>query len=166
MISTTATRAAGNFEYLDVVSMFSRMWARSRMTAVWLINQDVEPHLYTMTMPGDATSGVLTPVYLPPGGASAAPYGTLLGRPVIPVEYCQTVGTAGDVILADFSEYAFIVKGQGVDIASSIHLRFDYGETALRFVFRCDGQPKWQSALTPFKGSNTLSPFVRVASGS
>jgi HK97 family phage major capsid protein len=138
------------------------MWARSRPNAVWLINQDVEVDLLKMTMPGDVTSGALVPVYLPAGGASQLPYAQLFGRPVIPVEYCQTMGTAGDVIFADFSQYVFIDKGSP-ETASSIHLRFDYGETALRFVFRCDGQPKWNAALTPFKGSSTVSPFIVTA---
>lgn len=46
----------------------------------------------------------------------------------------------------------------------SIHLRFDYGETAFRFMFEIDGQPWIAEPLTPFKGSaNTLSPFVTLA---
>jgi HK97 family phage major capsid protein len=162
LIAVTATRTAGHFTYSDAVKMLARMWARSRPNAVWLINQDVEVDLLKMTMPGDVTSGALVPVYLPAGGASQLPYAQLFGRPVIPVEYCQTMGTAGDVIFADFSQYVFIDKGSP-ETASSIHLRFDYGETALRFVFRCDGQPKWNAALTPFKGSSTVSPFIVTA---
>jgi hypothetical protein len=48
------------------------------------------------------TGGV--PVYLPPGGLSESPYAILKGRPVIPVEYCATLGTVGDIILADFTQ--------------------------------------------------------------
>ena len=45
-------------------------------------------------------SGSATVVaYLPPGGLSTKPYATLLGRPVLPVEWCATLGTTGDVIL-------------------------------------------------------------------
>ena len=36
-------------------------------------------------------------------------------------------------------------------------------ESVFRLVYRCDGQPLWSAALTPFKGSNTLSPFVTLA---
>jgi hypothetical protein len=45
------------------------------------------------------TGGV--PVYLPPGGLSHAPFGTLMGRPVMPLEFCETLGTEGDIVLAD-----------------------------------------------------------------
>ena len=55
-----------------------------------------------------------------------------------------------------------ITKG-GMQAASSIHVQFVTDETAFRFVLRLDGQPLWHSALTPYKGSDTLSPFVTVA---
>ena len=87
------------------------------------------------------------------------------GRPVVPVEYCKTLGTVGDIILADMSQYAFIDKG-GIQSASSIHVQFVAGETAFRFVYRCNGMPEWSSALTPLNGSsNTLSPFGSTRTG-
>ena len=54
----------------------------------------------------------------------------------------------------------YFVAGGGLKVDSSMHIRFDYDETAFRFVMRYDGQPSWKSALTPKRGSNTLSPFV------
>ena len=45
----------------------------------------------------------------------------------------------------------------------SMHLRFDYAETCFRFMFAVDGQPWLASAITPFKGSNDVSPFVALA---
>lgn len=30
-------------------------------------------------------------------------------------------------------------------------------------VYRCDGQPSWAAPLTPFRGTNTLSPWVVLA---
>ena len=42
---------------------------------------------------------------MPPGGLSGQPYGTLLGRPVIPIEQCSTLGTVGDIILADLKQF-------------------------------------------------------------
>jgi HK97 family phage major capsid protein len=146
----------------NIVKMWSRMFGPCRDKAVWLINQDVEPQLFTMTV-GVGAGGQVT--YLPPGGLSAKPFATLMGRPVLPVEWCATLGTAGDIILADLSQYVTISKG-GIDYNQSMHLRFDYDEQAFRFVFRVDGQPWWSSALTPFKGSNTQSCFVTLATRS
>jgi HK97 family phage major capsid protein len=149
-------QAAATVVYENINKMWSRLWARSRANAVWLINQDVEPALDTMSL-AIGTGGV--PVYMPPGGAADTPYGRLKGRPVIPVEYCQTLGTAGDIILADFSQVIAIEKG-GMQADSSIHVRFTTNENTFRFIHRYDAQPVWNSALTPFKGSATKSPFV------
>lgn len=56
-----------------------------------------------------------------------------------------------------------VSKG-GIDYASSMHLKFDYNQTAFRFVTYFDGQPKLKSAITPYKGNKTVSPFVALAS--
>ena len=98
--------------------MWSRMWGRSRQNAVWFINQDVEPQLYALSQI-IGTAGVQ--VYLPANGISGQPYGTLFGRPVIPVEYAATLGTEGDITLCDFSQYVLADKG-GVQSASSMHV--------------------------------------------
>ena len=101
-------------------------------------------------------------MYMPAGGVSGAQYSTLFGRPVIPVEQANTIGSLGDISLVDLSQYLLIDKG-GLNAASSIHVRFLYDESVFRFIYRVDGQPIWKSTLTPFKGSNTLSPFVTLA---
>ena len=149
--------------YENIEKMWSRMWAPSRKNAVWFINQDVEPQLFSLALK-IGTAGA--PVWLPAGGISGSPYSTLFGRPVVPVEYASTVGTAGDIMLADLSQYQLIDKG-GVQSAMSIHVRFIYDESTFRFIYRVDGQPGWGTApLTPFKGSNTLSPYVVLATRS
>jgi HK97 family phage major capsid protein len=155
-VSKEAGQLADTLLYENIVKMWARMWAPSRANAVWFINQDVEPQLMTMSL---AVGVGGAPVYMQPGGASVTPYATLMGRPVVPIEQCKTLGTSGDIILADFNKYKMIEKGNIVK-ASSMHVSFATDETAFRFIYRCDGQPMWDSALTPANGSNTLSPFV------
>lgn len=159
-IAKESGQAAATVVYGNIRKMWGRMWARSRQSAVWLINQDVEQSLYDMKIEG-ASSGVF-PVYLPPGGASGSPYGTLMGRPVIPVEYCETLGTAGDIILADLSQYLMIRKG-GMQAAASMHVRFLNDEMCFRMTMRLDGQLLWNTAITPYKGTATQSPIITVA---
>lgn len=139
----------------NIVKMWSRMWSRSRRNAIWTINQQIEPQLFTMKI-GD------TPVYLPAGGVANAPYATLMGRPVVPTEFNSALGDKGDVVLMDLSQYLLIEKG-GVKSDVSMHVRFIYDEMTFRFVLRVDGQPIWEAPLTPFKGTDTLSPFVTLA---
>lgn len=154
-------QAAATIVFENIVKMWARLWPPSRSRAVWLYNPDIFPQLATMSM-AVGTGGV--PVYMPAGGVSGAPYATLMGRPAIPTEHCQTLGTTGDIILGDWAEYLIGGKsGGGVAVASSIHLKFDYDETTFRFVTRYDGQPWWAAALTPKHGTNTLSPFVALA---
>ena len=144
----------------NIVNMWARLWARSQQNAVWFINQDCFPQLYQM---GIVVGVGGAPIYQPPGGLSASPYSTILGRPVIPIEYCSTLGVVGDIILADMSQYVTITKG-GIAQASSIHVKFYNDESVFRWVMRVDGQPTWAAPLTPFKGAaNTQSPFVTLA---
>lgn len=140
----------------NLIKMWNRLWSRSRANAVWFINQELETQLYTLKI-GDK------PVYIPAGGLSEKPYATLFGRPVIPLEQCNSAGEVGDIVLADLAQYLMIDKG-GVKAASSIHVRFLYDEQVFRFIYRVDGQPIWNKPLAPYKGSAVVSPFVALAS--
>jgi HK97 family phage major capsid protein len=155
-------QTAATVNTTNIVKMWARMWAPCRQNAVWLIHQDVEPQLQTMTI---GTGGAQLVAYMPAGGLSANPYATLMGRPVLPVEWCATLGTQGDIILADLRHYVTATRGM-VESAMSIHLRFDYDESVFRFIFRIDGAPWWTAPLTPYKGSNTQSCFVALATRS
>jgi len=146
--------------YENIVAMWSRLWSRSRGNSVWLINQDLEPFLFTMTLAVGTGGG---PVYLPPGGANDAPYGRLMGRPVVAVEYCKTAGTSGDIILWDPTQYVEITKG-GMIADQSIHVRFTTNENTFRFITRVDGQPLWNTSLTPANGTAKQSPQVKLES--
>lgn len=146
------TIAANPLDIDNVLGMYSSMWPRSRPNAVWYISTTIEPFLMKLKI-GE------TPVYMPPGGLSSNPYATLFGRPVIPTEYCSALGTIGDIIFADPSQYTYIEKG-GVEQAQSMHVRFLQDEMAFRFTMRCDGQPEWNSTLTAKDGVTTYAPFV------
>lgn len=152
-------QAAATLSLNNIVSMWSRMWIRSRKNAAWYINQDVEPQLYQLSQTV-GTGGL--PMFLPAGGLNAAPYSTLFGRPVIPIEYASTLGTPGDIVLADFSQYVLADK-RGMQAATSMHVRFLTDEMTFRFTYRVDGESLWNVPLTPFKGSNTKSPFITLA---
>jgi HK97 family phage major capsid protein len=154
-VTPSAATTAG-VTYEDINAMWARLYAPSRPTAVWLTSQAVEPFLYGMTME-TGTAGV--PVFLPPGGISGSPYSTIFGRPILPMEQIPAPNAKGDIMLVDPMQYVMIQKG-GIQSATSIHVRFVNDETAFRFVIRVDGQPVWNSALTPYSGADTISPYV------
>ncbi len=147
---------AGAIAFADIINMWSRLYPRSAGNAVWYANPDTFPQLATMSL-AVGTGGA--PVYLPANGAADSPFGTLMGRPLILTELAQTLGTAGDIILADLGEMTLGTKG-GVKSDSSMHLRFDYNETAFRSEIRVDNQPWWPAPLTPRYSTVTTSPFV------
>jgi len=158
-ITKEAGQGADTIVVENVLKMYARCYGKNN--AVWVANHDAFVQLATMVLKV-GTGGV--PVWLPGNntGIAGAPQGTLLGRPLILSELVPTVGDQGDLSLCDFSQYLIGERaGEGLQTASSIHLRFDYDETAFRFTFRNDGQPWWLSTLTPVNGA-TMSPFVVI----
>jgi HK97 family phage major capsid protein len=154
LVSATRTDA-NEIDHLDIARMWARRWV-GVSDYVWFASPNIHVQLIQMAV------GQM-PVYLPPGGISAAPYGSIYGRPVIETEYNPALGSLGDLLLVSPSQYALIQKG-GIQSASSIHVQFVTDETAFRFVYRVDGEPAWNSALTPFNGSSdTVSPFVALS---
>lgn len=143
----------------NIMKMYARMRPRSLNNAVWFINTAVTPQLQQMQI-GTGTSGQL--VYMPAGGLSGAAFATLYGRPVIPIEQASALGDLGDIVFADLSQYILIRKG-AIEEAESMHVRFLYDETAFRWMQRINGRPKDRTAVTPYKGTDTLSPFVALA---
>jgi len=157
-VTKESGQAADTVLFQNIVNMYTRCWGRSRQGASWYINQDVEPQLFSMVLSA-GTGGV--PVFMPANGLTGSPYNTLMGRPIVPIEQCATVGDVGDIIFGNFAEYALVRKG-GLVGASSIHVKFLTDEMTFKFNMRVNGKPKWKSKLTPFKGSSTLSPFVTL----
>jgi HK97 family phage major capsid protein len=155
----------GSIQYPHITNMYSRMPAESRGNAVWLVNPEVEPALMTMAfMP--AASATLppspVPVYLPPSGLSTSPYGTLMGRPVIPTQVCNALGVEGDIIFVDLKQYLAVTKGGSIRTETSIHVYFLQDITAFRFVLRIGGKPWWKRPIQPRTGTFTMSPYVTL----
>jgi HK97 family phage major capsid protein len=82
-VAKEAGQAADTILYENVLKMWARMPARNRANAVWYINQEAEPQLYSMSLT-IGTGGV--PVYLPASGASGTGLSSLFNRPVVPIE--------------------------------------------------------------------------------
>jgi HK97 family phage major capsid protein len=158
-VGEEAGQSAASILYENVQKMWGRCWAPSRKNSVWLINQDAEPQLLGMRVHNAAaTDFVGGPIYIAEGTAETAPYPALFGRPVIPVEHCSTVGTVGDIILADFTRYILATRAPSNVV--SLHVNFVEDEALFRFVMRVDGQAIDATPITPLNGTDTKSPFV------
>ena len=154
----------------DLDSMWERMPPRYRGLSQWLANQEVEKefkklHYQHIVVDGGGSNPSAYPILSETLTRDQDGVQRINGRPVIITEFAEALGTRGDVMLAVWPHYATIVKGGsagGVKSAMSIHLRFDFDESVFRFTFRIDGKPWWSKAVTPFKGTNTLSPFIAL----
>lgn len=162
-VAKESGQAANTIVAENILNMWSRLRASARGNAAWFINQDTEPQLHQMSLGVSTAGGQL--VYMPPTGLSGSPYATLMGRPVIPTEFNPTLGTEGDIILADLNDYLTISKG-GIEQAESMHVEFLTDQTALRFIMRVDGRTWDENPTTPYQGTATQSSFITLATRS
>ena len=88
------------------------------------------------------------PVYLPPGGISASPLGTLFGRPIIFSELCAAVGTEGDIMCFTPDQVYAVTKSDGLRADQSVQFAFDQDLTAFRFFIRAAIKHKWSAPIT------------------
>jgi HK97 family phage major capsid protein len=160
-VNVTAETGQGSSTvvYENLVKMWARMHPKHQRDAIWFVNVDVNPQLDILSLPSGTAA--LEPRFI---GYDNQGVMRIKGRPVVASEFCQTLGTSGDIVLFSPSGYALWEHASGVQSASSIHVQFLTDQMVFRFTYRCDGQPIYASALTPYKGSNTLAAFVTLNS--
>lgn len=176
-ISKSQNQVAATVTYPNVLNMWGQMYARGRRTSVWLINQTVEQQLNQLSQVV-GTGGV--PVFLPVGSSAfssavaqlqcsadeiAGMAGLLFNRPVYVIEQASVLGTVGDIILFDPTQYLMIDKGP-IQAASSMHVRFLTDEMTYRWILRTQGNIWWKTSLSAFKGTTTYGPIVVLATRS
>jgi len=151
-----------NITHHNVSNMYWRNTHRN--TAVWMVHPDMAQKLEFMTFNDDTSTNPI-PVYLPANQVVNSPFGIMYGRPVIPYEFSSDLGQKGDILFAEWSQYATLTKAgsAGVKTASSIHVRFLFEELAMRFTTRIDGREHWTAPVEDLNGTTTRSPFVTLA---
>ncbi len=164
----------GRFLLADAAAMLSHLQARSRDSACWIIHQSVLPQLIQMVDGGFAASAASAsfpagnrPMWLSPMGANGEgalamklPDTFLHGLPLYVTEKLPTLGTTGDVLLVDWSQYV-IGQRMEIQIDLSSHFLFQTNQIAYRVVARCDGRPWLRSAITDQAGWQ-VSPFLAL----
>ena len=151
-VAKESGQSADTIVYANLVKMYSRMWGIEN--AVWMVNHDTLPQLMQMV---DAGNNLIWQKDAVEGTPS-----TILGRPVIITEHCETLGDKGDILFVNWREY---LQGNysAQMMAESAHVRFIYNERAFKVGVRNAGSCWWRSALTPKNSSVTLSPIVNLA---
>ena len=159
-VAKESGQAAATVLWENLVKMSNRALNFNTGNYAWLCHDDVQEQLDFLAFPV-GVGGV--PVYLP--ASAQGTITTLKGKPVITNDNCAALGTVGDINLVDLKEYMLITKG-GVQADTSMHVQFLAAENCFRFIFRANGMPKKNSALTLKNSSNTRSSFVTLATRS
>jgi HK97 family phage major capsid protein len=158
----TVNRATADLiDFADVVGMFSRMLPDSLTTAVWIASIDTLPQLLTLHAEPVTGQPVSPMLWLNNGSVAGAPPMTLLGRPVIFTEKVPKLTEPGALSFVDFGYY-LLGDRMAMSVVASEHYKFQNDETAIRVIERVDGRPWVNSAITPYNGGSTLSPFVTI----
>lgn len=141
----------------DFLNMKARMRKKNWNNAVWVMHPDLESSLPLLNDGSDLQNLV----FMPAGGLSGSQFDTILGRPVVFDEFMASAGTKGDILLADFSEYLLIKKGEERK-DWSIHVGFLTDEQVFRIVARVNGKPMKNTTYAVRNSSTSRSPFVTL----
>jgi len=157
-VTKETNQAADTIVAENILKMESRLW-RESPGVCYLVNRECKPQLSALSM-AVGTGGQLVPMYQQQfyQGVMQA---TLNGFPCFTIEQSAALGDKGDISLADFGQYITANMGD-INEAMSIHVEFINDQNTYRFIYYFDGQPKLKSAITPYKGTATVGPFISV----
>ncbi|WP_264076644.1 phage major capsid protein [Rhodopseudomonas palustris] len=153
-------QAAATIVAENVANMWSRLPVDSRRRAVWVVGEDTETQLESMSyvVGSSAVAAPSSSALYIPTGAAGNPTPLLKGRPVHVLESAPALGQAGDIVLGDFSHY--VIRDGGAKTVLSTHVKFLSDEAVFRFTLRIDGQSVFASPIT--SNGKTRSPFVTL----
>lgn len=144
-VAKTALQPAKTVTDANVRQMRARCWGFD--DAIWFANHDAFEQLAALAEFERARS--------------ESEHNSLCGRPVFDTEFCQPLGTVGDLVLVNWSQYLLgtyePVRGVG-----PVAVRFLAHEQSFKFWTRVAGVPWWRAPLTPKYSPVTLSPYVAL----
>jgi HK97 family phage major capsid protein len=146
----------------DVTAMYKRQWGKDR--SIWIANHDTYDQITrlgaalfdTGATPLDGAAVIFRPS-LGPGLPNM-----LQGLPIFFSEFASALGSLGDIMLVDWSQFLEGIL-QPLQSAESVHVRFVNHERTFKFWVYNAGAPWWRTALTPDQSTETLSPIVLLA---
>jgi HK97 family phage major capsid protein len=145
---------ANKVQYVDIINMLSKLYPESLANAIWVTTITNLPQIATLQNPLGQYIFILD-------NATQGLSGRLMGIPIRFTGKIPTVGTAGDLVLADFSKY-LIKNGSGPFVAISEHVKFTSNKTVFKIVANIDGQPWVNEPLTLEDGTSQVSPYVTL----
>jgi HK97 family phage major capsid protein len=154
-LATVSRGTASTVNTDDITNMLGAFAGRYDK-AVWITNQTTLTYLLRLQ---DAAGNYL---WMPgmSGDITGLSPGRLYGIPLVISEKASALGTAGDLILGDWSNYVIGDK-EGLRVEESPHYKFGDDIRCWKFVKRVEGKPWLSAKITPKNGS-AISPFVAL----
>ncbi len=110
---------SGAITSINIDAMWSSLYAGGRDNCIWLCNDDTFQKIDQLSTAPSAGASPETPYigssYVP-AGRYGQPFPTLKGRPLIACEACPAIGTPGDLILWDPTDWIFTYIEPRTDI--------------------------------------------------
>jgi len=132
VVAKEAGQAAATIVNENIDKMYASL--KNPANSMWVMSRSAYSAIQGLE---DANGNNL---FVGPNQYSTTPFGTLKGLPIMVSDYCQALGTVGDIIAGDFTKYRIANKG-GLTVAQSDHIKFDEAETAFRWLLRSAGTP-------------------------
>lgn len=156
------TRAGSDaVQAIDIVNMYKQLHSQSKRgdTACWLVSDDGFAQLLDISVAvGSPASGIAgTSMWL--NWSETARCWMLLGQPLFPSDHLPSVGTTGDVVLADLAHYLIGDRLEMTVERSEKGPGFGSDTSGFRVRSRVDGRYWIQSPITTEAGQ-TVSPVV------
>jgi HK97 family phage major capsid protein len=148
----TVTRNTGSsVKYDDIEAMFGRLHSSCQKGAIWVANYMLIPQFTGMVVNNNL-------VFVPGmyQGISMPIPTSIFGKQIVFTEKTPALGSEGDLILADFSQYAVGMRKE-VTIDKSNAPGWLEDLMSFRAILRADGLALWDKAVTPKNGTDTLS---------
>lgn len=156
-IAAEGEQDAATIVYENLVNMFARLPVNSylKKNTIWISSVSNIPQLMKIGIKL-GTAGVHIPIFKEVSGKYY-----ILGKEVLFSEHCPVLGSQGNLLLCDLSQYAIAIKS-GIRIESTIYDKFTTDMSTFRGIVRFDGQPLCNSAITLADSSTTVSPFIQL----
>jgi HK97 family phage major capsid protein len=157
-VAKESAQDAATIVFTNCAKMYARLHPACFKNAVWVVNSTALPQMLAMTFTSlSAVDGLRAPAVTQADDGSFR----LFTRPVLVTEKLAPLGTLGDIVLADFSQYIVGLR-QGASLEKSNSAGFLNDSSYFRIIERCDSQGSWKSAVTP-KNGDSLSWCVTLA---
>lgn len=141
----------------NLLNMMDRLHPKFESSSVWVVSPSVRRFLYATSqeqgvdMPGvnRTVTSVGTNLYI-------------MGRRVLVSEKLAAIGTQGDILLADLTQYRIALR-HDLRLEKSFDQFFSSDQIAYRLKYRAGGQGIHSKVVTPKGGGATLSWAVTLA---